>query len=174
DDGPTAQTDTPTEAVTVALDESPLPDAGDGILSDKGDFSAYFTTGAAVDYGTDGAGDVSYAFVLNTGDADTVGSGLYALDPSDTSDTDTDGIGQGDEIQLSVNAAGTVITGSVGTTDYFTLTLDPATGEITFAQQANIWHDDTTDGDDIETLLLEAGTLLLEQTVTDADGDSDT
>ncbi|MCE0734672.1 hypothetical protein LWH48_18145, partial [Halomonas sp. G15] len=42
------------------------------------------------------------------------------------------------------------------------------------AQQANIWHDDTTDGDDIETLLLEAGTLLLEQTVTDADGDSDT
>ncbi|WP_052063934.1 DUF5801 repeats-in-toxin domain-containing protein [Nitrincola sp. A-D6] len=175
DDGPTAALAEGLEVMPqLVVDESALPDGGDGIRSDSADFSVYFATGDDIDFGTDGSGSVNYAFVLNTGEgAESVGSGLFALDSTDTSDADGDGIGQGDEIQLSANAAGTVVTGSVGEVVYFTLTLDPESGEIEFEQFANIWHSDTAEHDDAETLLLEEGTLLLQQTVTDADGDSD-
>ena len=49
-------------------------------------------------------------------------------------------LGQGAPIVL--NDAGTVITGSVGVTTYFTITLNPATGDVTFTQ-SNIWHAST-------------------------------
>ena len=46
---------------------------------------------------------------------------------------------------------------------------------MTFAQTQNIWHDDVTNHDDPETLTTTlASGLQLVQTVTDADGDSDT
>ena len=47
-----------------------------------------------------------------------------------------------------------------------------ATGVVTFTQLLNIWHDDTANPDDPETLTTAAGNLKLTQTVTDADGDS--
>ena len=60
-----------------------------------------------------------------------------------------------------------------GGTTYFTISIDPATGVVTFTQVANIWHSDPTnprcgDAD------ARAGLLQLVQTVTDADGDSAT
>ena len=46
---------------------------------------------------------------------------------------------------------------------------------VTFTRVANIWHGDTSNHDDPETLTLSDPTLLrLVQTVTDADGDTDT
>ena len=47
-------------------------------------------------------------------------SGLFALDATDTSAVDGDGIGQGAQIVL--NQSGNVITGSAGGTTYFTIT----------------------------------------------------
>ena len=102
-----------------------------------------------------------------------VASGLFALDPADTSAVDGDGIGQGAQIVL--NQSGNVITGSIGATTYFTIQINPATGVVTFTRVANIWHGDTSNHDDPETLTLSDPTLLrLVQTVTDADGDTDT
>jgi hypothetical protein len=65
-------------------------------------------------------------------------SGLFALDAADISGGDGDGIGQGAEITLS--QVGNTITGSAGGTDYFTISIDPATGVVTFTQLSPIWH----------------------------------
>lgn len=162
DDGPKAQTATPEEDAELLVDESPLPDDGDGIRTASADFSVYFVTGEDVDYGSDGEGGIEYSWNL---DGTDVGSGLFALDPNEPD-------GKGDEIVL--NQSGDVITGSVDGTPYFTITLDPVTAEVTFEQLENIWHDNTDEHDDAEVLLLDEGVLLLEQTVTDGDGDSDT
>ena len=100
-------------------------------------------------------------------------SGLYALDATDTSDVDGDGIGQGAQIVLN-QARYDVLTGSVGWHDYFTIEVNPTTGVVTFTRLANIWHGDTSNPDDPETLTLSDPALLqLVQTVTDADGDTD-
>ena len=102
-----------------------------------------------------------------------VASGLYALDPADTSAGDGDGIGQGGEIVL--NQSGNTITGSFGGTDYFTISITATSGEVTFTQLNNIWHGATADDDDTEGLTTDTADLLkVVQTVTDADGDSDT
>ena len=77
-------------------------------------------------------------------------SGLFALDAADTTLADLDGFGQGAQIVL--NQAGNVITGSAGGTDYFTITLNPATGQLTFTQLNNIWHASTASDDDTATL----------------------
>ena len=124
------------------------------------------------DFGTDGPGSVSYALVLN---GTNVASGLFALDPADTSAGDGDGIGQG--VQIVLNQSGNVITGSVGATTYFTIQINPATGVVTFTDNTanNLWHANTGNPDDPQTLTLaNANLLTLVQTVTDADGDSDT
>jgi uncharacterized protein YegL len=102
-----------------------------------------------------------------------VPTSLYALDTADKSATDGDEIGKGDQIVL--NQTGNVITGTAGGTDYFTISVDPTNGEVTFTQINNIWHADTGSDDDTSTLNLSSANLLqLVQTVTDADGDSDT
>ena len=68
-----------------------------------------------------------------------------------------------------------MITGSAGGTNYFTITLNPATGQLTFTQLNNIWHASPASDDDTATLTLaNANLLTLVQTVTDADGDADT
>ncbi len=158
DDGPDAVV---TDAVAdmLVLDESPLPVDGDGIRTVSADLADNF--GATIDYGADGAGSVAYALLLS---ADGIGSGLFALG--------TNGA-QGDEILLSLS--GDTVTGSAGGTDYFTITVDAITGDLTFTQLENIWHADDADADDLETLTLDgAGEFLrIEQTVTDRDGDSD-
>jgi VCBS repeat-containing protein len=176
DDGPDANTSA-TAVGTVTLDESrpvttdtPGGTLPAGLDSATIDFSVNFVKGASVDYGADGPGSVSYALLLSGAN---VPSGLFALDPTDTV-VDGDGYGQGGQIVL--NQSGNVITGSFDGTDYFTLTMDPATGIVTFAQINPIWH--PTPGssfDEAATLNTALATnIQVVQTVTDFDGDTDT
>lgn len=158
DDGPDAVV-VNAVADMLVLDESALPADGDGIRTVSASLADNFA--AVIDYGADGAGSVDYALLLS---ADGIGSGLFALGANGA---------QGAEILLSLS--GNTVTGSVGGTDYFTITVDPVTGDITFTQLENIWHGDSANPDDFETLTLDgAGEFLrIEQTVTDRDGDSD-
>jgi hypothetical protein len=173
DDGPDATT-SGTGSITLVLDETrPVGTETDGdsapagLATVQGNFSIAFN---APDYGSDGAGSVSYSLNLT---GTNVLSGLFALDLSDKSASDGDGIGKGAQIVL--NQSGNTITGSVGLTNYFTITIDPLTGVVTFTQLANIWHANTGSDDDTSTLsLLAANLLQVVQTVTDADGDKDT
>ena len=81
-----------------------------------------------------------------------------------------DGIGQGAQILL--NLSGNTITGSVGGVDYFTISINAATGEVTFTQLHNIWHPNTSSFDETATLNTAlASNIQVQQTVTDADGD---
>ena len=138
-----------------------------GLASTTANFADNFNGGI---YGTDGPGHTSYSLTLT---GSNVASGLFALDNTDTTTGDGDGIGQGQQIVL--NQVGNVITGSVGGADYFTISIDPATGVVTFTQLANIWHSDPNNPDDPATLTLSNASLLqVVQTVTDADGDSAT
>ncbi|WOE87096.1 DUF5801 repeats-in-toxin domain-containing protein [Aeromonas veronii] len=113
----------------------------------------------AAAFGADGKGSIGYSLVLT---GSNVASGLYAVDPQAAN-------GQGAAIVL--NQAGNVITGSVGAVNYFTLTIDPTTGEVTLALLDNVWHGDTASADDSVVLSVDEGVLTLVQTVTDADGD---
>ena len=113
DDGPVQPT--VSDAAAMVLDESPLPTDGDGIVSVTAAFAGYFST---PDFGTDVDGTVSYTLELS---ADGIGSGMYALDDSDTDAGDGDGYGQGDEILLS--KVGNDIVGAVGGVTYFTISV---------------------------------------------------
>ncbi|MFM5403179.1 DUF5801 repeats-in-toxin domain-containing protein, partial [Aeromonas veronii] len=110
-------------------------------------------------FGADEKGSIGYSLALT---GSNVASGLYAVDPQAAN-------GQGAAIVL--NQAGNVITGSVGAVNYFTLTIDPTTGEVTLALLDNVWHGDTASADDSVVLSVDEGVLTLVQTVTDADGD---
>ncbi|MCW2202499.1 hypothetical protein M2227_004589 [Bradyrhizobium elkanii] len=174
DSGPTAGTVIEKEgpAETLVLDESrpvgsdtPGGFAPSGLASVTADFSHDFTSGS---YGSDGPGHTAYTLKLT---GSNVASGLYALDPTDTTTADGDGIGQG--AQIILNQSGNTITGSAGGTTYFTITIDPSTGIVTFTQSNNIWHSDPKNPDDPATLTLSSPSLLqVVQTITDADGDS--
>jgi len=173
DDGPDAATAVVAEAIT--LDET-RPEGSDtaGGTSPVGDASAtanYADNFATPVYGTDGAGSTVYSLFLN---GSNVASGLFAIDPIDTTAGDGDGIGKGNQILL--NLSGNTITGSVGATNYFTIALNSSTGMMTFTQLANIWHPTAgTTYDEAATLATAAaGDIQVRQTVTDADGDSDT
>ncbi|MFM5656018.1 DUF5801 repeats-in-toxin domain-containing protein [Aeromonas veronii] len=111
-------------------------------------------------FGADGQGSIGYSLALT---GSNVASGLYAVDPLAVN-------GQGAAIVL--NQVGNVITGSVGAVSYFTLTINPATGEVTLALLDNVWHGNTSSADDSVALSVGKGVLTLVQTVTDADGDS--
>ncbi|WP_434662899.1 retention module-containing protein [Aeromonas sp. NJAU223] len=162
DDGPTVCLTEGAPRLLATVDES-LPALGgadsDGIASAtltatavQGQFSHVF--------GADGAGSVGYNLVLS---GSNVASGLYAVNPSAAN-------GQGAQILL--NQSGNVITGSANGVNYFTLTVDPVTGAVTLTLLDNVWHGNTTSSDDSVSLALKSGILTLEQTVTDADGDS--
>ena len=156
-----------TTAAAIVLDESPVAPGGDGIVSATADFSVNF---AAPDFGADGAGSAAYSLVLT---GSNVASGLFALDAADTTRGDGDGIGQGAQIVLNQCRQRDH---RLGRADQ--LLHDPdepgeRAGDVHAA--ANIWHGDTSNHDDPETLTLSDPTLLrLVQTVTDADGDTDT
>ena len=160
---------------TLVLDETrPVGTETDGDSAPAGldtvtaNFADNF--GPVPNFGSDGPGSATYSLVLT---GTNVASGLFALDAADTTAGDLDGIGQGAQIVL--NQAGNTITGSAGGTNYFTITLNPATGQVTFTQLNNIWHASTASDDDTATLTLaNANLLTLVQTVTDADGDVDT
>nr|WP_272906297.1 DUF5801 repeats-in-toxin domain-containing protein [Aeromonas jandaei] len=111
-------------------------------------------------FGADGQGSIGYSLALSGSD---VASGLYAVDPLAAN-------GQGAAIVL--NQVDNVITGSAGGVDYFTLTINPTTGEVTLELLDNVWHGNTGSADDSVALSVGQGVLTLVQTVTDADGDS--
>ncbi|MGH6710170.1 MAG: DUF5801 repeats-in-toxin domain-containing protein, partial [Bradyrhizobium sp.] len=169
DDGPISGAAT-VAADTLVLDESAVgtDTAGGvapvGLATVTANFADNFTGGS---YGADGAGTTAFTLKLT---GSNVASGLFALDAADKTAGDGDGIGQGAQIVL--NQAGNVITGSAGGTTYFTITIDPATGIVTFAETKNIWHPDANNSDDAATLTTAAGLLQLVKTITDADGDS--
>ena len=162
DDGPDAVViGTP---AAIVLDESPVAPGGDGIVSATADFSVNFS---AANFGTDGASSARYALVL-TGAG--VASGLFALDAADTTAGDGDGIGQGASIVL--NKVGNDILGQIGGVTYFTISVD-GNGVVTFTDNTanNLWHSNTGNPDDPQTLTL-SDPALLQLTVTDADGDT--
>ncbi|MFA5712373.1 DUF5801 repeats-in-toxin domain-containing protein, partial [Mycolicibacterium sp.] len=164
DDIPVAGVDDTIPLSVLTVDESDGSGSGaDGAFVAEKSFAANF--GTTIAYGADGAGSVSYALIL---DGSNVGSGLYAVDPAAPD-------GKGEPIVLNQNATTGVITGSLGTVDYFTIEVDAA-GTVTFTLTGNapVWHENTGNHDDASTLDVAAGALLLEQTVTDADGDTDT
>ncbi|MGY3195637.1 hypothetical protein ACVIWU_005003 [Bradyrhizobium sp. USDA 4509] len=169
DDGPTLGTPTAAVAGQLTLDETNLTGAP---ISTSANFAGNFD-GGTPHYGTDGPGHVDYALALS---ANGTGSGLYALDPADVTTADNDGIGQGSQILLYQLADGSIV-GKVGAaadgsggTLYFTISV-AANGDVTFTQDKNIWHSNTGNNDELASLTTAANTLLLNQTVTDADGD---
>ncbi|WFO49998.1 retention module-containing protein [Aeromonas veronii] len=162
DDGPRAGLAEEAPRLGATVDESLVSlggVGGDGVASatlSAADVQAQF----APAFGADGQGSIGYSLALS---GNNVASGLYAVDPLAAN-------GQGAAIVL--NQVGNVITGSVGAVDYFTLTINPTTGEVTLALLDNVWHGDTTSADDSVALSVGKGVLTLVQTVTDADGDS--
>ena len=152
----------------LTVDESALADgSGEAGASTTAvyDFSGFFTG----EFGADGPADAdSESYALNLNGAD-VGSGLFVVDNTDTSSTDGDGFGQGEEILL--NQDGNQIVGSAGGVDYFTISVNDD-GEVTLTQLENIWHADTTNPDDSQSMVLDAEQLTLVKTITDADQDS--
>ena len=152
----------------LTVDESALADgSGEAGASTTAsyDFSGFFTG----EFGADGpAGTDSESYALNLNGVD-VGSGLFVVDNADTSSTDGDGFGQGEEILL--NQDGNQIVGSAGGVDYFTISVNDD-GEVTLTQLENIWHADTTNPDDSQSMVLDAELLTLVKTITDADQDS--
>src|SRR5258708_1929791 len=66
-----------------------------GLATVTANFADNFTGGS---YGTDGAGSTVYKLVLT---GSNVASGLFALDNTDTTTGDGDGIGQGTQIVLN-------------------------------------------------------------------------
>ncbi|WP_301271276.1 retention module-containing protein [Aeromonas sp. 1805] len=162
DDGPRAGLAVEAPSLGATVDESLVSLGGvgtDGVASatlSAANVQAQFNPA----FGADGAGSIGYSLALT---GSNVASGLYAVDPAAAN-------GQGAAIVL--NQVGNVITGSAGGVDYFTLTINPSTGEVTLALLDNVWHGDTTNADDSVALTLGQGVLTLVQTVTDADGDS--
>src|SRR5262245_35434659 len=131
-------------------------------------FAALFSGGS---FGTDGPGSKTYSLHLT---GSNVPSGLFALDATDASAVDGDPVGKGDQIVLNINAAGDTVTGSVGATTYFTISIDPVTGIVTFAQSNNLWHPLSGIGnpDDVVTMTLANANLLqVLQAIGEADGD---
>lgn len=155
--------------VALTVDESVLTD-GNGeagaTTSASYDFSSFFTTA----FGADGPADeTSESYSLNLNGED-IASGLYAVDNTDTNAGDSDGYGQGAEIVL--NQVGDQIIGSAGGVPYFTISVNAETGQVTLTQLDNVWHADTTNPDDSQGMVLDAGVLSLVKTITDADEDS--
>ncbi|WP_270658708.1 retention module-containing protein [Aeromonas sp. Y301-2] len=162
DDGPRAGLAEKAPALGATVDESLASLGGvgsDGVASatlSAATVQAQFNPA----FGADGAGSIGYSLALT---GTNVASGLYAVDPAAAN-------GQGAAIVL--NQVGNVITGSAGGVDYFTLTINPSTGEVTLALLDNVWHGNTGNADDSVALSVDEGVLTLVQTVTDADGDS--
>ncbi|MFQ6538115.1 DUF5801 repeats-in-toxin domain-containing protein [Aphanothece stagnina] len=180
------------EVGTAFLDESDLPadlannpnnGIDDGVYSTLLDLSSNFAAG---DLGTDvPPGETNFTVLLSgtaVNGVITVASGLFILDPT----VITGDIGKGAAINLVDDGSG-VVRGVVAGTDQqvFTISVN-GSGVVTFAyvnadgsavsagdDPANIWHRDTSSGDEAETILAEtADTLLVRQELVDEDGDS--
>ncbi|GAA4029632.1 hypothetical protein GCM10022281_06030 [Sphingomonas rosea] len=172
DDGPSSSLLVEGPRPTLVLDET-QPAGSDtsggsaptGLASASAGFANSFSV---LVYGADGAGSTAYSLVLN---GSNVASGLFALQSGDVSTADGDGLGQGAQIVL--NQSGNTITGSAGGVDYFTITINPATGVVTFTQLQAVWNPVAgTSYDEAAILNAATGALVVRQTVTDSDGDT--
>lgn len=160
DDGPSIKASGTTPSLTLSethltattLDDNIAGSAPDALLTTtSADFSRAFSSVQ----GADGA-TISYALTITGGNG--AASGLI--------DSHT---GCADVLVLNGNA----IEGHVGTTTgtlAFTITLDPATGLVTFTEYRAVTQPRGTDPDDNETVSLTAGTIGLIATITDKDG----
>lgn len=151
DDGPAVDLALDGDAELV-VDETTLPD------SDFISAANLFSTNTA-DFGTDGAGTDDSVYELLLGDPN---SGLF--------DTLT-----GDEVILSINGDGTLITGAVnaGADVVFTIAVDADTGQVTLTQMRAMINGDPDDPDEDDTpLTLAADTVLIQRTLTDGDDDT--
>lgn len=137
----------------LVVDESTLPDTASITAANL------LSTNTAT-FGTDGPATDDSVYKLTLSDDN---SGLF--------DTKT-----GAEVLMSINAAGTLITGQVndgGLKTVFTIAIDPDTGEVTLTQMRALINGDPTDPDEADTPLTFANGLVgLTRTVTDGDGDS--
>ena len=135
DDGPNAVVANATAAAIVLDETRPLGTQTDGdsapagLASATANFSANF---AAADFGTDGAGSASYSLAA---DRHECGSGLFALDATDTETADS---------TRSARARRSCSTSRQhhhrhGWRDRPTsrISIDPATGVVTFTPDAN-------------------------------------
>jgi hypothetical protein len=162
DDGPSID---PSQATvpTLTVDETVLA------TNTSAAFAGLFTSGA---FGNDGFKDTDNDDVQ---DADALSYKLDISAPNAASgltDTLTN-----ESVTLSVNAAGTVVTGSSVTGGtVFTITVNSSTGEVTLDQARAVVHDDPTDPDESTSpAQLSAATLVtLTATIIDGDGDTDT
>jgi len=156
-------------AANLTVDESALADGnGEASASTTAvyDFSVFFTD----EFGADGpAGEDSENYTLKL-NGENVASGLFAVDNTDTDANDGNGFGQGSPIVL--NEVDGDIVGSAGGLNYFTISVNAQTGEVTLTQYENIWHADTRNHDDSQSMVLDAELLTLVKTITDADQDS--
>lgn len=139
----------------LTVDESTLP-ATDSIL-----VADLFSVNLA-DYGADGQA--------------ASGASVYKLVLGDTHSALTDTL-TGEEVLLSINGAGTQITGKVdgGTKTVFTIDIDATTGTVTLTQSRSMVNGDPSDPDESLTPLTLADNLVqVSRTITDKDGDTDT
>jgi len=115
--------------VSSIVDETDI--SGGGAI-DVTDFSVYFS-GPASNYQLN---------LFGTG----VSSGLYAVDPADTTHSDGDGIGQGDEILLFQTA--NQVAGQADGQVYFIIEADSFSGEVQYTLFDAIWSFDTANSDE--------------------------
>ncbi|WP_456728581.1 DUF5801 repeats-in-toxin domain-containing protein [Bradyrhizobium sp. USDA 3364] len=142
-----------THLTATALDDNIAGSAPDAALMTK---SADFSTAFSSVQGADGA-TIKYALAITGGNG--TASGLI--------DSHT---GLADILVLN----GNTIEGHVGTTNgtlAFTITVDPATGYVTFTDYRPVKQPLGTDPDGGEAVSLTAGLVSLTATITDKDGD---
>ena len=160
DDGPSID---PTQVAmpTLTVDETIF--ATDASAS----FAGLFTAGA---FGNDGPKDADNNDIA---DADALSYKLGISAPgaaSGLTDTLTN-----EAVTLSVNAAGTVVTGASATGGtVFTITLNAATGLVTLDQVRAVVHDDPLDPDENTSPAQLSAANLVTLTATIIDGDLDT
>jgi hypothetical protein len=146
-------------------------------VADRQSLADFINLFGAVDYGTDGPG--STTFGLSITPTNGLGSGLYAVDNSDTTINDGDAIGLGDEILLFDNLGGD-LEGRANGNLYFVISNNGAQVSLTQSASLNTWHPVNSDHNDMVSLNGISGgsasvtySINLVQTITDADGDSD-
>ena len=161
DDGPSID---PSAASVPSL----TVDESDFATNASASFASLFTS----DFGADGFKDTDNN---NIQDADAITYKLGISAPnvaSGLTDTLTN-----ESVTLSVNAAGTVVTGSSATGGtVFTITVNANTGSVTLDQSRAVVHDDPNDPDENTSpaTLSAAGLVTLTAKITDGDGDTDT
>ena len=160
DDGPSID---PTQVATPTLTVDETIFATDASAS----FAGLFTAGA---FGNDGPKDADNNDIA---DADALSYKLGISAPgaaSGLTDTLTN-----EAVTLSVNAAGTVVTGASATGGtVFTITLNAATGLVTLDQVRAVVHDDPLDPDENTSPAQLSAANLVTLTATIIDGDLDT